>query len=49
MALAKGRLVFARDGCIVRDQVEMDGSIRERKLLELNSAKMGDCMVTPPN
>jgi hypothetical protein len=35
----KGRLVFARDGCIFRGQVEIDGSIAERKLLDLNAEK----------
>lgn len=34
-----GRLIFARNGCIFRGQVEMDGSIAERKLLDLNSEK----------
>jgi len=35
----KGRFVIARDGCIFRGQVEVDGSIAERKLLDLNSEK----------
>jgi len=33
----KRRFVIARDGCIFRGHVEVDGSIAERKLLDLNS------------
>jgi len=35
----KRRFVIARDGCIFRGQVEVDGSIAERNLLDLNSEK----------
>ena len=37
----KRRFVIARDGCIFRGQVEVDGSIAERKLLFVLSPSEG--------
>jgi hypothetical protein len=43
----QGRLVFVKDGRIFRGDINADGSITERQLLDLNSSKPGP--LVPPH